>query len=109
MEFLDRYQEIIREYNEGKDFEGTPKIAQELIDFIEELTEEEKRIVVENIENQEVLAIYDLLKQGKIRYKRIESSQVEGKTLANLKDVLEKEHWKKKVKLTSEVKSPNKN
>ena len=107
IEFLDRYQEIIKEYNEGKDFEGTLKIAQELIDFIEELTEEEKRIVVENIENQEVLAIYDLLKQGKnLDAKELKAvKKVAAKTLANLKDVLEKEHWREKVKLTSEVKS----
>jgi len=65
MEFLDRCQEIIEEYNSGKDFEGTVKVAQELIDFIEELSDEEKRVVSENVENQEVLAIYDLLKQGK--------------------------------------------
>ena len=107
MEFLDRYQEIIEEYNSGKDFEGTVKVAQELIDFIEELSDEEKRVVSENVENQEVLAIYDLLKQGKsLDSKEMKAvKKVAAKTLFSLKDVLDKEHWREKVKLTSEVKS----
>lgn len=107
MEFLDRYQEIIEEYNSGKDFEGTVKVALELIDFIEELTNEEKRVVSENVQIQEVLAIYDLLKQGKnLDPKEMKAvKKVAAKTLSSLKDVLDKEHWREKVKLTSEVKS----
>ena len=107
IEFLDRYQEIIEEYNSGKDFEGTVKIAQELINFIEQLSDEEKRVIEENVKDQEVLAIYDLLKQGKnLDTKELKTvKKVAAETLDKLRDTLEIDRWRDKIQLTGKVKS----
>lgn len=57
--------EIIAKYNDGKSLENTQLVFDNLIDFFEELTVEEARAVREELEDQETLAIFDLLKDGK--------------------------------------------
>jgi type I restriction enzyme R subunit len=64
LEFYERYQEIIKEYNQGKSLEDTLHIFEKLSDYIQDLNHEDSRAIRENL-NEESLAIFDLLKEGK--------------------------------------------
>lgn len=107
LEFYERYKEIIADYNAGKTLENTVKAFENLNDFIKDLTVEEQRAVRENLEDQEALAIFDLLREGK---------ELEGKDLKQVKKVaretLEKlkaeklkiERWRESRQITAQVK-----
>jgi type I restriction enzyme R subunit len=64
LEFYERYQEIIKEYNQGKSLEDTLHTFEKLSDYIQDLNHEDSRAIRENL-NEESLAIFDLLKEGK--------------------------------------------
>lgn len=107
LEFYERYKEIIAEYNAGKTLENTVKAFENLNDFIKDLTFEEQRAVRENLDDQEALAIFDLLREGK---------QLEGKELKQVKKVaretldklkaekLKIERWRESRQITAQVK-----
>ena len=59
--FYERYQEIIREYNEEQNRANIERTFDELIKLSQELGEEEKRYIKEGFDNEEQLAMYDLL------------------------------------------------
>lgn len=107
LEFYERYKEIIADYNAGKSLENTVKAFDNLTNFIKELTIEEQRAVRENLEDQEALAIFDLLREGK---------ELEGKDLKQVKKVaretldklkaekLKIERWRESRQITAQVK-----
>lgn len=107
LEFYERYKEIIADYNAGKTLENTVKAFENLNDFIKDLTVEEQRAVRENLEDQEALAIFDLLREGK---------ELEGKDLKQVKKVaretldklkaekLKIERWRESRQITAQVK-----
>ncbi len=107
LEFYDRYKEIIDEYNKGKSLEDTVKTFGELTDFIADLTEEEQRAVRENLGNQEVLAIFDLLKEGKeLPQKGIKTvKKIAKETLDILKaEKLKIDRWRESRQIKAQVK-----
>ena len=59
--FYERYQEIIKEYNQEQNRTTIEKTFEELMKLSQELTEEEKRYVREGFENDEQLSMYDVL------------------------------------------------
>jgi len=59
MNFLERYQELIEMYNQGS--KGIEQLFDELVELAEDLNEEEKRYIKEQLENEEELAVFDLL------------------------------------------------
>ena len=59
--FYERYQEIINEYNQEQNRVNIEKTFEELMKLSNELTEEEKRYVREGFENDEYLSVYDIL------------------------------------------------
>ena len=59
--FYERYQEIINEYNNEQNRVTIEKTFEELMALSKELTEEEKRYVREGFENDEQLSMYDVL------------------------------------------------
>jgi type I restriction enzyme R subunit len=107
LEFYERYKEIIAEYNAGKTLENTVKAFENLNEFIKDLSVEEQRAVRENLEDQEALAIFDLLREGK---------ELEGKNLKQVKKVaretldklkaekLKIERWRESRQITAQVK-----
>lgn len=107
LEFYERYKEIIAEYNAGKTLENTVKAFDNLNEFIKDLSFEERRAVRENLEDQEALAIFDLLREGK---------ELEGKALRQVKKVaretldklkvekLKIERWRESRQITAQVK-----
>ncbi|WP_420572975.1 type I restriction endonuclease subunit R [Kordia sp.] len=108
IEFYERYKEIIEEYNRGKSLEDTLKTFDSLNDFIQDLTIEEQRAVRENLKNQETLAIFDLLREGKeLSDKELkEVKKVAAKTLEILKEEkLKVENWRESRQVKAQVKS----
>lgn len=59
--FYEKYQEIIRDYNQEKNRVTIEKTFEELMKLSNELTEEEKRYVREGFENDEQLSMFDIL------------------------------------------------
>ena len=59
--FYERYQEIIHDYNREQNRATIEKTFEELMKLSNELTEEEKRYVREGFENDEQLSMYDVL------------------------------------------------
>jgi type I restriction enzyme R subunit len=107
LEFYERYREIIEEYNAGKSLENTVKAFENLTEFIKNLSIEEKRAVTENLGDQETLAIFDLLRDGKeLEGKELKQvKKVAKETLENLKaEKLKIEHWREKREITAQVK-----
>lgn len=108
IEFYDRYKKIIEEYNKGKSLEDTMKTFENLSDFIKDLSFEEQRVVRENLKDQETLAIFDLLKEGKeLSSKEIkEVKKVAAKTLETLKkEKLKIDNWRESRQIKAQVKS----
>lgn len=106
MEFYDRYKKIIEEYNNGKDLENTVKAFEELVNFIEDLSKEEQRAVRENLQDQETLAIFDLLCEGKKLNEGDKKSvkKVASDTLEVLKkEKLQIERWRESRQVRSSV------
>jgi type I restriction enzyme R subunit len=106
--FYERYKEIIDEYNKGKSLEDTIKTFANLNDFIKDLSFEEQRVVRENLPDQETLAIFDLLKEGKeLTNKELKQvKKVAAKTLDILKsEKLKVENWRESRQVKAQVKS----
>ena len=59
--FYEKYQEIIHDYNNEQDRVSIEKTFEELMRLSNELTEEEKRYVREGFENDEQLSLFDIL------------------------------------------------
>jgi type I restriction enzyme R subunit len=107
LEFYDRYKEIIAEYNSGKTLENTVRAFEKLSDFVKDLTNEEKRAVRENLQDQEALAIFDLLREGKeLEGKELKQvKKVARETLDKLKaEKLNIERWRESRQVTAQVK-----
>ncbi len=108
LDFYERYKEIVEEYNKGKSLEDTMATFDKLSNYVADLTFEEQRNIRENLKDQETLAIFDLLREGK---------ELEGKDLKQVKKVaqetLEKlkaeklkiDRWREKREVTAQVKS----
>ena len=59
--FYEKYQEIIHEYNQEQNRATIEKTFEELMILSHNLTEEEKRYIREGFENDEQLSMYDVL------------------------------------------------
>ena len=59
--FYERYQQIIKDYNQEQNRATIEKTFEELMKLSHDLTEEEKRYVREGFENDEQLSMYDVL------------------------------------------------
>ena len=59
--FYEKYQEIIHNYNAEQNRASIEKTFEDLIHLTEELSEEEKRYLREGFENDEQLSLYDVL------------------------------------------------
>ncbi len=105
MKFYERYKEIIDEYNKGKSLEDTMRAFDNLSNYIKDLTIEESRAVKEGL-SEEVLAIYDLLREGKeLSQEDIKQvKKVASETLEKLKEEkLKIERWRESRQISSQV------
>ena len=107
LEFYERYKEIIADYNAGKTLENTVKAFDNLNNFIKDLTIEEHRAIRENLVDQEALAIFDLLREGKeLEGEELKQvKKVARETLKKLKEEkLNIERWRESRQITAQVK-----
>lgn len=107
LEFYERYQEIVEEYNNGKTEIELKRSFDKLTQFYQELTAEEKRAFQENLD-QPTLSIFDLLVKGK------DLNQEEKETVKNVAketlEILQREklnipNWKESREIRSSVKT----
>ncbi len=107
MAFYERYQEIIDAYNKGKSLEDTIEAFNNLDGFVRDLTMEDARVIRENL-NEESLAIFDLLKNGK-ELTKAENNQVKKVAVGTLtklkKEKLKIERWRESRQITAQVKT----
>jgi type I restriction enzyme R subunit len=64
VDYYDRYEQIIEDYNLGKEYKSIKEVFDELLNLFGELTEEEKRSGKEKLSEEE-LAVFDMLNKGK--------------------------------------------
>jgi type I restriction enzyme, R subunit len=107
IEFYDRYRQIILEYNKGKDLEDTIRAFNNVSEYIKDLILEDARAIRENLD-QETLAIFDLLRNGKTltpkQVKQVKKVAVD--TLSLLKaEKLRIERWRESRQITAQVKT----
>ena len=111
VDYYERYQRIIEEYNTGKEYGAIKDIFDKLVDFYGDLSEEGKRAVREDL-NEEELAVLDMLGRDK---KISDPEKAELKDIAKqlLERLKEKEfriiHWADKEQTASAVKVVIKN
>lgn len=106
LEFYEKYQKIIEEYNKGKDIQAVQKAFDDLSDFIKnELTPETERAMREGL-NEETLAIFDLLKKPELtQEEEAKVKDVAKQTLAALKaEKLKIDRWRESTQVTAQVK-----
>ncbi|MBB4080541.1 type I site-specific restriction-modification system R (restriction) subunit [Lewinella aquimaris] len=108
LDFYERYQEIIASYNTGKDQASLDKVFSELTRLVGDLGEEQARYVREGLSNDEALAIFDLLREGK-QLEGAYRSEVRGiaeDLLKTLKaEALSVDHWRKSHQVTAQVRT----
>ena len=106
LEFYDRYKEIIKAYNEGKDQLSVQSTFDDLTGFIATLSEEDTRAMREGL-NEETLAIFDLLRKPDLSKKdETTVKQVAADTLADLKaEKLRIAKWRESTQVAAQVKT----
>ena len=105
--FYEKYEEIIKAYNEGKDLQAVQKAFDDLNAFVEQdLTPETERAAREKMD-EESLAIFDLLKKPKLAKKEREQvKQVAKEMLEQLKaEQLRIERWHESDQVSAQVRT----
>ncbi len=64
IDYYERYQKIIEEYNRGKEYKSVKDVFDQLIRLFKDLSEEEKRAGKEELTEDE-LTVFDMLNKGK--------------------------------------------
>ncbi len=95
MDYYDRYQTIIKEYNNEKDRAEIERIFEELTKLAQDLTQEEKRYIREGFSSDEELSMFDKLFKENLTKQEI--AQIKGVAvdlLAKVKaKIAELDHW----------------
>ncbi len=87
--FYEKYQEIIHEYNQEQNRVAIEKTFEDLMKLSDELTEEEKRYVREGFENDEQLSMFDVLMKDDLTKEDIKKlKSVAKELLEKIKDQL---------------------
>ena len=95
MDYYDRYQIIIKEYNEEKNRAEIERIFDELTKLAQDLTQEEKRYVREGFSSDEELSMFDLLFKADLSKQEIAMiKKVAVDLLSKVKaKIAELDHW----------------
>lgn len=106
IDYYERYQEIIENYNNGKEYQTVKELFDALIMLLGDLSEEEKRAEREHLEEDE-LTVFDMLNSGKkvTDNEKVEVKDTARKLLDRLKsNEFQVEHWVEKIQTSSAVK-----
>lgn len=101
--YYERYHEIIEEYNEDNKKDAIAVIFENLMKFVSELDEEQKRYVREGFESDEELTMFDLLIKESLSKEDIKKVKRLAQTmLSKIKErIHELDHWKDKEETRS--------
>ena len=105
IDFYERYQQIIDDYNQGKEYRSIKEIFDELVVLLGDLSEEEKRAERENLAEDE-LTVFDMLaRDKKISDKeKTEVKEAARELLKRLKNnEFKVDHWTEKMQTASAV------
>ena len=103
--YYERYQEIIREYNAEQDKVAIEKTFIDLTNLVNDLDDEEKRYVREGFGNDEELAMYDLLLKDSLTSAEIKKIKKLAKVLLERirAKISELDHWTEKEETQAAV------
>lgn len=106
MDFYKRYQDIIYAYNKEKDRATIEATFDDLLDFLNQLNNEEKRAAREGL-TEESLVIMDLLEKPNLSQREREKiKQMSEGLLSEVKDLLKDiDNWREKAQTSAKVKS----
>lgn len=104
-DFYKRYNEIIAEYNSDQDKAEIEKVFIDLINLSNDLNAEQQRYVRENLDNEEQLALYDLLYSENLSKADIKAIKEVAKELYEKihKLMAEFDHWGQKENTRASV------
>jgi len=93
--FYERYQEIIDNYNSEQDRATIEKTFNDLLDLVDGMNQEEQRYVREGFENDEELSLYDILFRDDLSKNDIKKvKEVAASLLKKIKaKIAELDHW----------------
>jgi len=106
IDFYERYQEIIENYNNGKEYATVKELFDALILLLGDLSEEEKRAERELLDEDE-LTVFDMLNRDKkiSDKEKVEVKETARKLLEHLKNnEFKVEYWSEKTQTASAVK-----
>ena len=106
IDFYERYQEIIENYNNGKEYATVKELFDALIFLLGDLSEEEKRAERELLDEDE-LTVFDMLNRDKkiTDKEKVEVKDTARKLLEHLKNnEFKVEYWSEKIQTASAVK-----
>lgn len=103
--YYEQYQKIIEEYNAEQDKAAIEKTFIDLTNFVNDLDDEEKRYVREGFNNDEELAMYDLLLKDSLTPAEIKKVKKLAKVLLErIKDkISDLDHWTEKEETQAAV------
>lgn len=106
IDYYEKYQDIIDDYNRGKEYKAVKEIFDQLVVLLGDLSEEEKRAGRENLEEDE-LTVFDMLNKGKkiSDKEKAEVKSAASTLLSRLKsNEFKVNHWADKVQTAAAVK-----
>ena len=105
IDFYERYQVIIDEYNSEQNRVKIEKTFMDLMKLAADLDAEQKRYIREGLENDEELAIYDLLFKDSLTPQEIKKLKAVAAELLNRvkQKIAEFDHWRDKDETRSAV------
>ncbi|WP_295399776.1 hypothetical protein [uncultured Thiocystis sp.] len=107
VDLYERYQEIVQAYNKDKDNVEIQKVFDQLNTFNSSLNEEEKRYLREGLDNEDQLAVFDLLqkasltKEDRDAIKKVSRELLETLTSGKLRI----DRWREKATAQAQVKA----
>lgn len=105
VDYYERYQAIIDEYNQDQDKANIERTFEELMKLAEDLNTEQQRYIREGFDNEEELALFDMLFSDNLSAKDIKIIKTVCRDLlASIKDkIVVLDHWTDKPNTTAEV------
>ena len=98
IDYYERYQAIIQNYNAEQDRAAIEKAFSDLLDLANDLDSETERYIREGFENEEQLALFDLLKKDTLSKEDIKILKASAKELLKVinKSISDMNNWREK-------------
>lgn len=105
VDYYERYQKIIEEYNKEQDWVNIEKVFMELMDLASSMDQEEQRYVREGFTSDEELSLYDMLFNENLSKEDIRKiKKVAVELLHKIKSkIAELDHWTEKQETKAQV------